>query len=1257
MKIKSIISLMLALILVVSTAILLGTFSLNAAESDIASAEDFMAMTDGSYTLTEDITLTETLASFSGTLDGNGHTITVSAPVFAELTGTVKNLTVAGAIEITEGGNVGALASVVSGATVEGVTSTVTFTGSANGSVLVVGGVVGKVSASTVSKSVFDGSIDVKDIAHGENSNGIGGVAGFIENETTVSECINKGSVKTTASATSNKGPQGGVVGFGQSSTITKCINTGDVTADASKFTIGGILGRNQPTTGKPIYITYCANTGAITKTNSTGEHAAGIVGYFKYGSIKYSYNSGTIANSNGNAGGIFGYINVASDVVNNFDISCNYNIGTAPFGIGFSKNDSLATFIAKDNYYLSTAAAESGSANKLKGTTVDSAEALNAIVLAYEETPFVVDPASNNGFAVFSWQCTHSGELEPSCVGNVCAICGALVDENGSGEHQYPDTWTTVDPATVTEDGSEERVCTVCGATETKVIDALGKITPVDGVYGVTTEDQLVWLVYGINNGTLDADISIALKADITLTNGLDMITTTFKGSFDGENHTLSGLTNVLFKRVEGSFVFKNVTLNGDVDCTAYTDGDVHKRAATITAYAARGYLIENVVSNVNIKVNTTDLNAGGLLGFANAGTVRNCTYAGTYTVNWTSGKAGALGGIIGWLNDDGKESTVTDCAFTGKFVLTNSEETDKTMYAGGIVGWVRNDSAKDKIIGCVNTGTFEVTATGSAIYVGGIVGGFKKVASNVLQDSVFNGTITADAAKVGTLVGLAGGEVPTTNCVSLKEGALVGEGTLALTDCYDGASVEKIDGAIVREGVTYQKYNFGYLNETTSALVDPADIPAGSFNGTCTEGDDGVWTIATDEFAAFISARNGKQATMSDLRFVIAADLDTLANYSDLYVTITFTKGDATVVTLTKKLVEDLSVYLSVQAAGLSYTAAENDVLFGQIITDVPNTAWDSVTLMLTDGELPLVKGAITPEDAGAVTDGIDLRASGMSNLAIEDHHDMHDKNLALAFYLGDTTAWSALYNSGTPVSENGLWTLNEGYTATVIVNGKVTDANRYSYYGFKDGDVVTRGFFRFELGAFSLFTTDGITCKLNVSVTIKDPNGDVVCYAEFSDLSYSTLDYTPDADNPGKSILAVTPISGPASGENEGFEKLFDTKTNTKLCKTDRTPVIFSLEEAKALSGISLLTANDNAAYTGRLVSGFTVYGCATNSTTDSDWAVVLDVDNAGMSDVNFTEYYYAIDGASAYSYYKIVFDGTNLIQLSELWVYAD
>ena len=89
-------SIVLGLIMIVS----LFSFGTSAAEGEaIKDAAGFAAMKeDGKYYLDADISISASYdKNFVGVLDGNGHTVTVTAPLFAEFGGTVKNLTMAGA--------------------------------------------------------------------------------------------------------------------------------------------------------------------------------------------------------------------------------------------------------------------------------------------------------------------------------------------------------------------------------------------------------------------------------------------------------------------------------------------------------------------------------------------------------------------------------------------------------------------------------------------------------------------------------------------------------------------------------------------------------------------------------------------------------------------------------------------------------------------------------------------------------------------------------------------------------------------------------------------------------------------------------------------------------------------------------------------------------------------------------------------------------------------------------------------------------
>ena len=115
--------------------------------TEVKTAEDFANMTDGNYWLTADIDLSKaawtTIAEFKGTLNGNGHTVTVpaDAPIIDKLSGTVKNVSLKGTMTLDDADSstlwvksshdsypLGVLANYAFGATVENVHSSVAMT-------------------------------------------------------------------------------------------------------------------------------------------------------------------------------------------------------------------------------------------------------------------------------------------------------------------------------------------------------------------------------------------------------------------------------------------------------------------------------------------------------------------------------------------------------------------------------------------------------------------------------------------------------------------------------------------------------------------------------------------------------------------------------------------------------------------------------------------------------------------------------------------------------------------------------------------------------------------------------------------------------------------------------------------------------------------------------------------------------------------------------------------------------------------------
>lgn len=200
-----------------------GGAALALAEGTVSSAKEFAAMdASGSYTLTKDIIVTEPYAyDFTGTFDGNGHTVTL------DITASTAN--------------VGLFSKLAGGAVVKNVITA----GSISGKVNNVGGIAG----------TADGNVTIencKNTASIKGGKGAGGILGYSEPGSgfvTISSCANMGSVSGTRKQVG--GIAGNVVG---THIIRNCYNQGDISDGA------GILGRGT----KGVLVENCYTVGSV---------------------------------------------------------------------------------------------------------------------------------------------------------------------------------------------------------------------------------------------------------------------------------------------------------------------------------------------------------------------------------------------------------------------------------------------------------------------------------------------------------------------------------------------------------------------------------------------------------------------------------------------------------------------------------------------------------------------------------------------------------------------------------------------------------------------------------------------------------------------------------------------------------------------------------------------------------------------------------------------------------------------------------
>ena len=90
----------------------------------------------------------------------------------------------------------------------------------------------------------------------------VGGIAGNTGSNGNITNCINRGNIKTI-----NNG--GGIVGWFNNSPIVNCINEGTVTGNSK---IGGIVGDAPYTTNSNSKIINCLNIGTLKGTTYVGE-------------------------------------------------------------------------------------------------------------------------------------------------------------------------------------------------------------------------------------------------------------------------------------------------------------------------------------------------------------------------------------------------------------------------------------------------------------------------------------------------------------------------------------------------------------------------------------------------------------------------------------------------------------------------------------------------------------------------------------------------------------------------------------------------------------------------------------------------------------------------------------------------------------------------------------------------------------------------------------------------------------------------
>ena len=239
-----------------------------------------------------------------------------------------------------------------------------------------------------------------------------------------------------------------------------------------------------------------------------------------------------------------------------------------------------------------------------------------------------------------------------------------------------------------------------------------LGYTIESNGSYTVTSADGLMNIAKLVNGGK--SDINITLTADIDLTGkdwtpiGTDY-DNSYKGTFDGGGHTITGLTFTTNDEFAGLFgwlnragTVKNVVMEG----VQITSNQIY--GGSIGGVVGSGWgTIENC--SVSGSVSGT-VYVGGVVGVQIGGSITGCSSSATVkgTVD--------VGGVAGQTNSS---ATLTACYATGNVIIEMAPK--KNIAGGGLVGM----NAGSSLLACYATGN--VTSTGSStgyVHIGGFLG-----------------------------------------------------------------------------------------------------------------------------------------------------------------------------------------------------------------------------------------------------------------------------------------------------------------------------------------------------------------------------------------------------------------------------------------------------------------------------------------------------------------------------------------------------
>ena len=281
---------------------------------------------------------------------------------------------------------------------------------------------------------------------------------------------------------------------------------------------------------------------------------------------------------------------------------------------------------------------------------------------------------------------------------------------------------WTATEESTLDQSGSSTIEASVWDGSTTD----FDWYNESEDSFNISTAEELAGFAELVNDGNNFEGKTVNLLSDIDLNdeNWTPIAynkTTTFKGTFNGGNHTVNGLAPVI--RADGNVL----GLFGDNSGT-----------------------IENVVVSGSIDYDGDALTAISMAGVAgmNRGTIKGCrNYASVSGVNTATGSESIslyIGGIAGYCDST---AVIEDCQNQGVIKGENTNSTSSTVIMGGITGYAKaviRNSENNQSLRC----------KGGKAFVGGIVGNLTSIYATASKCYNY-GSVTIEESKSASIAG----------------------------------------------------------------------------------------------------------------------------------------------------------------------------------------------------------------------------------------------------------------------------------------------------------------------------------------------------------------------------------------------------------------------------------------------------------------------------------------------------------------------